>query len=324
MKNNSPKLTQIKDFKLGDKIQGFYLCVDKSYKISKTGIPYLDILLSDNTGKVIGRLWENADHFNKKFTKGDPVAVKGLPVEFMDQLQLNIKQINLAEHKKYDKYGFNPEKLVVSINENPQKIISQVENILNKINNSKLKKLCFDLLNKYSSDFTIYPASLNNHYPVKGGLLLHIYNCLCLCINFIKVYKYLDKDLMISGTFLHDIGKVKSFSGKFVFEETSEVKLLGHEVLGQNILLEEINLIKHFPEDLKNQLTHIVLSHHKNIIDGNRKWQRFPEALAIFNINRTDAQMDIMNRVFLNENINNQNWTDGKHHFKTSLLKKMI
>jgi 3'-5' exoribonuclease len=322
MKNKSPQLTQIKDFKLGKKIQGFFLCCDKSYKISKTGVPYLDILLSDNTGKVSSHLWENADHFNEKFAKGDPVAVKGLPVEFMGQLQLNINQINLAEHHKYDKYGFNPEKLIVSINENPQKIITQLETILNKINNSKLKKLCLNILNKYSDEFILYPASLNNHYPIKGGLLMHIFNCVSQSVNFIKVYTFLNNDLMISGTFLHDIGKVKSFSGEFIFEETSEVKLLGHEVLGQNILVNEINLIKNFPEELKNQLIHIVLGHHKKIIDGIRQWQRFSEALAVFNINRADAQLDIMNRVYLNLNNDNQDWTDGKHHFKTSLLKK--
>ena len=192
MKNkiNSPKLTQIIDFILGKKIKGFFLCYEKSYKVSKTGTPYLDILLSDKSGKIVGRVWDNVDHFNEKFSKGDPVAVKGIPIEFNNQLQLNVNQINIADHKIYDKYGFNTENLLLTISENPDKLLNQIETILNKIKSVELKKLCINVFSKFKNDLGKYPASINNHYPVRGGLLLHISNCLNLSFQFIKNYNY--------------------------------------------------------------------------------------------------------------------------------------
>ena len=111
----------------------------------------------------------------------------------------------------------NPEKS----SENPKKILNQIEIILNKIKYVELKKLCINIFIKYKKEFVKYPASINNHYPIRGGLLLHTLNCLNLSLQFIKNYNFLDKDLLISGTFLHDIGKVKSFSGEYIFEETT-------------------------------------------------------------------------------------------------------
>ena len=130
MKNkiNNLNLTLIKDFIIGKKIQGFFLCEEKSYKISKAGLPYLDLLLSDKSGKIIGRLWNHADHFNKKFSRNSPVAVKGIPIEFNDQIQLNINQINRANSNIYNKYGFVPVNLLPIIKENPIKLEKIVNN----------------------------------------------------------------------------------------------------------------------------------------------------------------------------------------------------
>lgn len=318
--NKSPKLTKISGFKLGIKVQGFYLCLEKNYKISKTGMPYLDIILSDNTGKINAKIWDNADHFSEKFSIGNSVAVKGIPVEFMAQLQLNVLQINLAEVSKYEKYGFNPDDLVQKITENPGKLFSQIMANINKMKSIELKQLCYNVYTEFKTEITNSPASLNNHYPLKGGLILHLNNCLNLGLQCVKNYKFLNKDLLIAGILLHDIGKIKCFSGDFIFSETDDSKLIGHEVLGLNILNKEIDSISNFPIELKQKLVHILIAHHKTSKDEKREWQRIPEALAIFNINRLDAQVDIMNRVFINANDIQNGWTNGKHHFKTSLF----
>lgn len=317
---NSPKLTQIKEFKIGNKIQGFYLCLEKSYKISKAGKPYLDLILSDNTAKVDCKIWENADHFKDKFSKGDPVAVKGVPVEFMDQLQLNVSQINLAKSDIYEKYGFNPKNLFEKIKENPENLFKDIISQIKKIKSTELKTLCLNIYQKYNEELIASPASVKNHFPIRGGLILHLKNCLSIGLNCIKNYKFLDKDLMIAGTLLHDIGKIKCYSGEYIFSETDDSKLIGHEILGLNILNEEFESIPDFPIELKQKLTHIFVSHHKTEKDGKRNWQRFPEALAIFNINRMDAQLDIMNRVIKNSNDSLDGWTSGKHHFNTSFI----
>ena len=317
---NRPKLTQITDFKIGDKIQGFYLCLEKSFNISKVGKSYLNLVLSDNTGKVDCKIWENTDHFKDKFSKGDPVAVKGVIVEFMEQSQLNVSQINLAKSDIYEKYGFNPENLVEKITANPEIIFKDIISQFKKIKSTQLKTLCLNVFKKFKEEIISSPASLKNHYPLKGGLILHLKNCLSIGLNSIKNYKFLDKDLVIAGILLHDIGKIKCYTGEYIFSETDDSKLIGHEILGLNILNEEIEKIPNFPNGIKQKLAHIVVSHHKTETDGKRNWQRFPEALTIFNINRMDAQLDIMKRVINNSNDNIDGWTSGKHHFNTSLI----
>ena len=315
-----PKISKITDFKIGNKVQGFFLCTHKDYKISKNGSPFLDIKLSDNTGKIEGKVWENADHFNEKFTIGNPVALKGVPVEFLNHLQLNISQISNAELEIYQKYGFNPDSLVPSIKGNPEKYFDQILNILNKLTNKELKLLSLKIFEKYKAELISSPASLKDHYPIKGGLILHLYNCMNLAIQCCKNYKNLNKDLMICGSILHDIGKINCYSGEYIFSETDESKLLGHDILGLNIVNSEINSIKNFPNDLKQKLNHILIMHHKSKKDENRLWQRFPEAIAIFNINRLDAQIDIMSRVIDNAVDIENGCTNGRHHFKTSLI----
>ena len=109
------KPTHIADFKLGRSVQGFYLCKEKHLRHTRNGDLYLDVMLTDSTGTIPGKMWELVDDFQNRFESGDPVAVKGKVGEFNDLLQLTVTQINRASSKQYGKYGYSPEILLKKI-----------------------------------------------------------------------------------------------------------------------------------------------------------------------------------------------------------------
>ena len=324
MKNNSSshniKLTQISKFKAGIEIQGFFICREKHLKLTKNGDPYLDVSLSDNSGKIIGRLWDNASHFDDKFMSGTAVAVKGIPVEYNKSLQLQIKLINEADPEIYSKYGFNPDELITVIKENPVTLRKNISKLLDSITDPHLNKLCKTVLKKYSEKISTLPASINIHYTEKGGLLKHTFNCMKIGEGFGQIYPDLNMDILLSGLFLHDIGKIKSYSGDLIFEETEESKFNDHPELGWEIIIEELNLIKKFPIKIKNKLKHMLFTHHEMEIDGTMQGPCFPEALLLLHINKMDAGLNVMNRI-IKDDITNDEWTDQFNSFKRQLYK---
>lgn len=318
--SNKIKLTQISKFKAGVEIQGFFVCREKHLKMTKNGDPYLDVSLSDKSGKIVGRLWDNASHFDEKFNSGSAVAVKGIPVEYNQTLQLQIKLINEASPDIYSKYGFNSDELIKVIKENPDKLRKKISDLLDTISDSHLKKLCKTVLKKYSEKISSLPASLNIHYIEKGGLLKHTFNCMKIGKRMVQIYPELNMDILMAGLFLHDIGKLKSYNGDLIFEETDESRFNNHPELGWEIIMEELNQIKKFPEILKFKLKHILFTHHNLEVDGALQEPCFPEALLILHINKMDAGLNVMQRI-INDDITNDEWTDRFNPFKRQLYK---
>ena len=250
------KLTQISDFKIGNEIYGFFVCNEKQLKLTKNGDHYLEVYLSDNTGKIIGRLWINPLQFFDKFNSGAAVAVKGIVTEFKEVLHIDLTLINEANSEIYAKYGFNPDNLIKTISLNPKKLLDKTEHLLKSVNNPSLQKLNKIILKKYGDEFASLPASVNLYYCEKGGLLQHIFNCINMGLHLSNIYSDLDMDILITGLFIHDIGKIKCFSGDYIFEQTEESKFNNHSELGWGIIVKEINQIKKFPEELKFKLKH--------------------------------------------------------------------
>lgn len=315
------KLTQIAEFKAGAEIQGFYICREKHLKLTRNGDPYLDVTLSDTSGRIIGRLWENAQQFNEKFSSGCAVAVKGIPVEYNQILQLQIKLINEANPEIYARYGFIPEKLIPVISEDPQKLLKKISEILDNVSGSELKTLNKKILKKYAEKLSSLPASLNIHYTEKGGLLKHTCNCMLIGKRLSNIYSNINFDILITGLFLHDLGKIHCFDGEFIFEESDASRFNNHPELGWEIIMEEMKGIKKFPEILKYKLKHIIFNHHEMLVDDTPQAPCFPEAFLILHINKLDAGLNVMQRMIW-EDPSDDDWTDAYNPFKRPLFKK--
>ena len=135
------KLSPINTFSEGDKVQGFYLCVEKHLKYKRNRDVYIDLELRDITGFITAKIWDNVSILNKKFESGNAVAVSGVVEIFLDQPQLIIKKINKATVQHYGRYGFDPSLVVPSSKKNQKKMWNDLERIIDKIKNKYIKRL---------------------------------------------------------------------------------------------------------------------------------------------------------------------------------------
>ncbi len=315
------KLSTIKDFQAGRKILGFFLCREKNLRRTRTGDLYVDLVLQDATGVIPAKIWDSVDEFKDRFKPGDPLAVKGTPSEYNGELQLTVTQVNVADAQRYATYGFTPEKLVPTISESIPELFDNLKLINDQIKNQFLKKLVRNLFKTYESRLKVMPASVNHHHPLRGGFLKHLVSsgslALKICDHFIK----LDRDLVLTGILLHDMGKLKSMQGELEAEYSDEGHLVGHILLGYEIVSREIDGIEGFPELLKQKLLHIIAAHQGSPTKGSPVVPKFPEALVVSHIDELDTRLDLMQRA-IDQDSNTGDWTSKRNHFFTELFKK--
>ena len=313
------KLIQISDFKLGRSVQGFYLCKAKHLRHTRNGDLYLDVILTDSTGMIPGKMWELVDDFQNRFESGDPVAVKGKVGEFNDMLQLTVNQINRASSKQYGTYGYSPEILLKKIDEPIDGLWKRLIKISNTLK-QPYKDLVTTIINQYKDKIKIMPASVNNNHPVLGGYLKHMVTTSEISMEILKHYPTLDRDLLLSGILLHDIGKVKSINDDLIPGHTDEGKLIGHIVLGRDIVLDTARSMKKIPEEVLKKLEHIILSHQGTPTRGSAVFPKFPEAMFVHSIDELDGRLNLMMDAI--ENDSNINWTGYQPEFRAELFKK--
>ena len=252
------KLTQITDFKLGRSIQGFFICKEKHLRFTRNGDLYLDLLLSDATGVIQGKMWDFVDEFQDRFNGGDPVAVKGKVGEFNELQQLTVTQINLASSHQYGKYGFSPELLLKSVDEPLDELWSRLLKILKSIK-KPLRDLVFAIINEYAEKIRTMPVSVN-HHPVRGGFLKHLVTTGEMASDLLRHYPALNSDLVLVAIILHDIGKVKSINDDLMPSHTDVGKLIGHIVIGRDIVMEVARELGNIPQKTLIKLEHIIFS----------------------------------------------------------------
>jgi 3'-5' exoribonuclease len=313
------KLTQIIDFKLGRSVQGFFICKEKHLRYTRNGVLYLDLVLSDSTGIIQSKMWDLVDDFQDRFKGGDPVAVKAKVGEFNDSLQLTVTQINLASSEQYGKYGFSPELLLKSVDEP----LNELWNRLSKLSKSikkPLRELVSGIINEYAEKLRTMPASVNHHHPVRGGFLKHLVTTGEIASDISRHYPSLNRDLVLAGIILHDIGKVKSINADLIPSHTDEGKLIGHIVLGRDIVMEKARKLGNIPQEILMKLEHIILSHQGSPEKGSVTYPQFPEALLVHYIDQLDGRITLMQDAI--EKDPNTDWTGYQSIFKSELYKK--
>ncbi|MBC8214295.1 MAG: HD domain-containing protein [Candidatus Marinimicrobia bacterium] len=314
------KLTQIRDFEVGKSIQGFYLCKQKHIRRTRNGDIFIDLTLQDSTGTISAKMWDMVDKFQNRFEQSDPVAVKGKVDEFNNEIQLTITQINFADDERYKKYGFNPDDLVRTINEPIDDLFKELDRLISDIKPKKLSELLNNIFKKYNEKVIVLHGSEDFHHPERGGFLKHLVSTAILAEKVADSYSDIDKDLLVAGCLLHDIGRVKEYDLGLEPTKNETGHLIDHTILGREILLEEISKIKNFPKELRLKLEHIIVSHQGNRYQMNNSQFKFPEALVVHYLDKIDGQLDMMLRI-IEEDSNPGDWTDAKNYFRTELWK---
>ena len=318
MKSNIP-LSAIRSFKANEEVRAYLLLKEKHLRLTREGKPYLDVILADRSGMIIGKIWEHAGDIEPMIETGSPVGVRAFVEEFRGRKQLNITRIVPVNEEDFSAKGFSWELILPHTEQNPEKMWRFIEKNIKKVQNPPLLSLLQLLIVDNRSKIMKHPASLRLHHAVIGGMLEHMVFMLNLGMRAAKQYG-LDTELVIAGILLHDIGKLGELSGYPNNLYTDEGNFLGHVIIGYGMVEKAIADIPDFPEELALKLKHIILSHPGRYEHRSSKSPVFPEALLIHYLNALDAGIDMMKSA-VGQELDDGDWTSPKNYFHTPLYK---
>lgn len=308
----------VKDIKEDDIVNDLYLVKAKRLGQTKNGASFLSLTLSDKTGSIEARVWENADKLAALFKEGDIIEINGKAGSYRNQIQLTLK--DLAPSKED-----NPSIFLESTPYDISGMLKELKGIVKSIENSDLR----NLINSFLSDhgfvekFKEAPAAKNFHHGYIGGLLEHTLSVCRLAGHVHKHYPELDRDLLVAGAFLHDIGKVREFTFDRNIEYSDEGRLIGHLVLGVSMIEEKLAGLKKFPAETSLSLKHMILSHHGEYEFGSPRRPKFLEAFVLHFIDDLDAKMNGISR-FMTGDKKEGSWTEFNRMFDRYLLKERL
>lgn len=280
----------------GDRISGVYLCKQKTSAMTKNGKPYDNVILQDKTGVMDGKIWDPNSLGIDDFDALDYIDVVGDVTSFAGAMQLNIKRVRKAGEGEYDPADYLP----VSENSTDdmyQQLLHFIKSIKNPYLSQLLKKLFVDDT-EFLESFKGHSAAKTVHHGFIGGLMEHTLSVTRLCDYMAGAYPVLKRDLLITAALLHDMGKTRELSSFPLNDYTDEGQLLGHIVIGAQMIHDLAKEIEGFPADLENQLIHCILAHHGELEYGSPKKPALAEAVALNLADNTDARMETLTEIF--------------------------
>jgi len=311
----------IKDFKEGDTVDSIYLVREKFFDTTKNGDPYISLELVDRTGMVDARKWDAPKILFDSFNVDDFVKIRGRIEFYKKYPQIKLDNIEKADENKVDASLYIP-----TVNKDIDELYRILLKELNSVKNPYIKKLLDnifsqeDIVNKFKRS----PAATDFHHPYIGGLLEHSLSCVELAKLIASKYDGINIDLLIGGAGLHDIGKIDELSYKRTFYYADKGRLLGHIVIGANMVEKEIDKISGFPEELKNLILHIILSHHGEHEWGSPKRPMCMEAVIMHYIDNLDAKINGFRQFVTTYNDPHSSWTKHSKMFGEFLYKKSV
>ncbi len=309
-----------KDLQENMPVSGFFAVFSKDLRKTKADKEYLDLTLMDKTGSINAKIWDKVNEFSNKFEKGDPVAVKAYVTSYNNELQLKIDSIRRVILDQDKDFGFNYADLIPTTEKDIEKMWDEIQSAIQSIENRNIKRIVLDIYGEHKETIKTHPASMILHHAVRGGLLEHTHSMLNIADGICKNYSELDRDLVISGILLHDIGKLVELEPGLATTYTDSGNFVGHIVLGRDILLKSISKIDDFPELLKLKMEHMILSHQGKLEWQSPKEPMFLEALVVYYIDEIDTRINQMKREIESDKTEGD-WTSKKNYFHRPLYK---
>ena len=293
----------------GDRVDHFLLVKKCEIRLTKSGKEYLSLELGDKSISFAANLWEDTSGFKSiknSLTIGDVVKITGSMDEYQGNTQIKIDSIRLTKQSDdVTPKDFLPKSLR-DLNVMKKEFKSRME----KITDSELKNL---MNNIFSDDrfskYTSVPAGKMWHHGYISGLIEHTLEIIKICDLMCDIHTQINRDLLICGAMLHDFGKIEELSFEPVFEYTDKGKLLGHIVIAAMIVNDEINKISDFPEDFKNNLLHLILSHQGKLEYASPVVPKTLEAITLYQADELSAKVNAYKNVIANEIKPGSNWT---------------
>ena len=282
----------IRTWEAGDTVQGFALLVKKELRQDRNGKSYLDMELADASGSIVAKVWSDTPALNASFEPHQFVAFKGSVKNYREQLQLTIDDCREAtEGDRY--YGFDESKLVPSTREDIDDLWRRLERLLFEcVERPVMRRLAAETLAIHGKALREHPAAKAMHHAYRGGLLEHVVSMAELALLVCGHYRELDRDLMLIGVLFHDLGKLRELGAMPANDYTLEGRLVGHVVIGRDLLIERCAAIEGFPDDLRLLLEHMVLSHQGKKEFASPVEPMTPEALALHFVDDLDSKIN--------------------------------
>lgn len=312
-------MKKIKDIKEKDQVTGCYLVTKKDVGVSKTGKAYLNVRIMDSTGEMEARVWDDAEAVARGFQKNDVVSLKGFAVAYQGGVQLNISSVSPLKEGAYTMRDFLP-----ASKRPPGEMLNELDAIISGINDGHIKALLEAIFNDKDirERFSTAPAAKSMHHPYLGGLLEHVLS-LCNLAEMVAGHygSLVNKDMLIAGAMLHDIGKIDELSYERSFEYTDVGKLLGHITIGVELVDGKIEGIEGFPRQTAILLKHMLLSHHGTLEFGSPKRPKTMEAIILSYIDDLDAKVTAVKTLVEDGHDDGSGWTPYQRMFERYIYK---
>ena len=280
----------------GETIRNVYLCKGKRSAETRNGKPYDNLILQDKTGTLDGKVWDPNSQGIADYDEKDFIEVFGDVINYNGNLQLNIRQIRKAEEGEYNPADYMPttEKSVDGMYEELTAYIRQISNKYLR----QVLEFYYIKDEAFIKKFKAHSAAKTVHHGFSGGLVEHTLSVTRMCDYFATSYSILNRDLLLSSAILHDIGKVKELSDFPDNDYTDEGQLIGHIVIGVEMINDAIRSIPGFPEKLAHELKHCIVAHHGELEYGSPKKPALAEAVALNMADSTDAKLQTLTELF--------------------------
>lgn len=305
----------------GETLEEIYLLADRQLRANRNGDSYLLSQLRDKTGQISGLLWNVTESSVGHLRPGDYVKVKGKVQLFQGNLQLIMTRIDIAD------VG-SPEDFVAKSDANQDDQFARLSELLLAIRQPDLRALMESFLEdaEIVEGLKQAPAGIRLHHAYHGGLLEHILTLAEAATRIADLYPKVDYDLVLAGTFLHDLGKIWELSFDTSFVYTDEGQLIGHLVMGVEKLNDKIRLTEQttgrpFPRELAIRLKHLILSHHGTYEFGSPKLPMTPEAIALHHLDNLDAKTNEFVSLIESDPNSGSNWTPYHASMQRKLFK---
>ncbi len=290
----------------GDVVSDYFVAARKDLRTQQNGSKFLGMVFKDRTGEIGGILWNNATSVARLFEVGDVVRVRGNVVSYQDRLQIRVDQVLPLRAEEYD-----PADLTF-MPQDTQDVMKRFTDLLKQMDNKWLRQLVELFLTNedFVRRFARAGAGKKWHHAYPGGLAKHCWEMAQIGLAVCNVFPNLDRDLLLTAIFLHDLGKLSEMSQDLLIDYTTEGRLLGHLTIGATAVQREIDKIDGFPHTLRLQLLHCIIAHHGTLENGSPVLPKTLEAVVLHFIDNLDAQADAITRVIEETRARGETWSD--------------
>jgi 3'-5' exoribonuclease len=292
--------------KKDDKIDHFLIVRKCEIRRSKANKPYYFLTLGDRTYSLSANIWDDFESYSSCVKAGDILKVEGIVDEYLGSPQIKIRDIRFINHSD----NVSHDDFMSRSSRDPEEMMKEFFSRIKKVSNKKLKTLLIRIFDEPGfKKFAAAPAGKLWHHSYLHGLLEHTLEIIKICDLLCDFHREINRDLVIAGAMLHDFGKVEELSFDLTYEYTDKGKLLGHIVIAAMKINEVAAGIPDFPEDLKNCLLHIVLSHQGKLEFASPVVPKTLEAITLYHADELSAKVNAYKNALQAESKSDSKWT---------------